>query len=191
MATWLAEVAFPNGRTLYAAYSTVVESLLDDLYPECYRVGDVLPDGSRCYRAQPAGEPLPAGSGAASSIDDLTLVAIRCGPDDERWSALYCPNRRRVVGPLSWHHARDLQQSFELALDTEEVRHLVAPGEVSACCGHRADGPRLPFHIRHWFEMDEDAADEPARVDLYADWEAGTVCRSCLAGQLPSLVDAQ
>lgn len=194
MATWLATVEFPDGNTRYAAYSTVVESLLDALYPDRHLVGEILGDGSPCYRAEPAGEPLAAfPERPRSPVDELVLVSVRCGPDEDVWSALYCPSRRLVLGPLSSHHRRHLQETFDVVLDEAGVRHLAPPGSGgNACCGRPAVGPRVPFHIAtDPFGLladgqlaDEPPADDPSELDLYADWDTGTVCRTCLLGQL-------
>jgi hypothetical protein len=196
MGRWLATVRFGDGTVRYADYSTNTESLLSGLYEAVCRVGEVHPDnGLLCYRAAPAGEPLPADPHAAPAPpDELVPVTVEVEPDGYSWHALYCPRRGLVLGPMSYGHARQLQEEYELAPDGAGLRHLrpADPGDradapPTAVCGLPASGPALPFHCQPWcFELpDVDDAPEPPRIDLFASWTDGTVCRACLVSQVP------
>jgi hypothetical protein len=172
MATWRATIRFPDGTAQYARYSTVVEAVLPDLYP-----------GSASER-EVAGEPVaPDLSKPLSPVDRLTPVTIVVEPDNRTWHAVYDPARRQLLGPYSAFHAAELQARFSLAADDSGVRHLTRERAISRC-GRPLPGPLLPFH-RPW-SLESVESDVPD-IDLFAGWSDGSVCRECLALQLPAV----
>jgi len=173
MGEWLATVRFGNGDVRYARYSTVVESVLSDLYPAANRDGP---------RALPAGEPDPGRPGdPPAPVDALLPVVITVEPDGATWHAVYDPARDVVAGPYSSMHCSRLQDEYYLRPEPSSgVRHLTT-GTAAGLCGRAAGGDELPFHRPHWLV---DAGPEPPEIDLFADWAAGTVCRDCLLATL-------
>lgn len=189
---WLATVRFPDDTRRYATYSTVVESLLSGLYPRMCPVGGTLPDGSECCRAQVIGDPDPVFPDAGPVlIDELVPVVISVEPDDVTWHALFCPRREVLLGPPHYHHAHHLQERSQLVLDGDKVRHLrpvdavPLPGQRPlAACGRPVSGEPLPFNTP-WRSDGWMGYEDGPRLDLYADWNRGDVCRECLVSQLP------
>jgi hypothetical protein len=189
---WLATVRFPDGTSKYATHSTVTESLLCGLYSRMCPLGGTLPDGSECYRAQVTGDPDPVFPDVAPILaDELVPVVISVEPDAVTWHALFCPRRQLLLGPPHYHHAIDLQERFELVPDSDAVRHLrpvdavALPGQPpSAACGRPVPGPPLPFNTP-WRSDGGIGYEDGPRVDLFADWNRGDVCRDCLLSQLP------
>lgn len=172
MGEWLATVRFPDGSQRYARYSTVVECVLADLYPEVDRSQG---------RARPVGEPSPGRPTAPPSpIDELVRVLITVDPEEDCWHALFDPGRDLLLGPHSGY--RDLQADFSLVSDESGVRHLCAEAP-RALCGRTAAGPESPFHrpLNPFGLLPE--SDVPD-MDPYAEWVTGTICRDCLVAAL-------
>ncbi len=192
MGKWLATVRFPDGTRKYATYSTVTESLLSGLYSEMCPEGSTLPDGSECYRSEAAGEPDPEFPGAETApVDELMPVLISVEPDDDTWHGLFCPRRRVVLGPLHSYHATLLQERFLLVPDGGEVRHLLRADAdpplgqpPTAACGRPVPGEPVTFNLP-WRSDGRIGYEDGPRMDLYAGWSRGDVCRECLVSQLP------
>lgn len=186
MGRWLATVRFPDGTERYAEYSTVVESLVGPLRPEVCRIGGTLPSGNQCYRDEAVGEPLPDDRDAPlSPAGELVLVTVTTQPDDDVWHALYCPSRAFVVGPNSDFYRYALQEDYDLIRDDDGVRHLCRWASTPAVCGAEPAGEPLGFHFpspgMHWNEeTDGPYPTSPPAADLYAEWGAGDLCRTCL-----------
>jgi hypothetical protein len=174
MASHLASVHFPDGKVLFATYSTVVERLLSGLYLQMDRAGQ-----SKLVSVQ-AGVP-------RSHPDMLILVTIVEGPDHRTWPALYCPSRLEVIGPSSPRNVDKIQTTYELVPDSDSLLHLVEQITFSdnkkSVCGVELLGDAVPFfqpddgHFPLWLR------DEVMRLperDLYGEWNNGTICRHCL-----------
>jgi hypothetical protein len=145
MGTWLATVRFPDGAVRYTRYSTVVESVDESLHPAVCRVGETLPSGAVCDRAEAVGESLPSARTAPlSPVGELVLVTIEWEPDADVWHAVYCPNRGQVVGPHSSHYRYRLQEEFDLIRDEAGVRHLCRWAGEDTECGRRVTGGTGP-----------------------------------------------
>jgi hypothetical protein len=108
-----------------------------------------------------------------SPPDELVVVAIH--ELDLRWYAVYCPRRRRVIGPMSPSHRTNLQQWYRLVDGDDGLEHLrydFLPGSTVTSCGRPAD------------DSGHEIVD-----DLFAGWALGRVCRDCLLVHLPEVVD--
>ena len=188
MAEHLATVFFPDGRRAYARYSTVVEAVLEDLYPGYCAAGDTLPSAEHCWRATVVGEPEPSRPAAAlSPAEELVPVLVSREGGAGPWHAVYCPRRRTLAGPRSGMARFRLQEEFELFPDEHGVRHLRPAGTTGAAvCGAPVAGHPLPFHHPPHYSGLPDPGPAPAPVDLFADWATGTACRRCLLATLPA-----
>ena len=180
MGTWLARVHFPNGDVRYARYSTVVEVLVSDLYDHFRDKGQTDDLGNVCYRAEVTGEPLPVDpSQPLSEPDEIVLVRIEVEPDRMTWPALYCPQRKQIIGPLSKFTADKLQRTFELVRQNDHFHLVHAEATRRTLCRQPVSGEAIPFLRYDYSGKSEDPSD-PAPRDLYAEWSDGVVCRQCL-----------
>ncbi|MFI7601305.1 hypothetical protein [Actinoplanes sp. NPDC049681] len=101
-----------------------------------------------------------------------------------------------VLGPLSPHHSRVLQQNYELITGAQGVRHLcrfavregyTGPVEPNSLCGVVLRERPLPYHKpQEWLTeiQPEEAREEVPHIDLYAEWDRADLCRSCLISAL-------
>jgi hypothetical protein len=164
MATWLAHVTFPDATIRYSAYSTIVNAI----------DGNVLV-ASWDERREPD-ESFP--DRAWSAPEAMVLVVIALDRDNISWSALYCPNRCVILGPLSPNTMAGGSDKFVLLRDSDELSHLVSSYDiyvgvameaflrgnyVNAVCGAQVRGDANPID-----------------TDLYTDWNGSHVCRDCL-----------
>lgn len=170
MGTWLATVRFP-GIVRYAEYSTVVGRVC----------GPLRPSVRESYgRDQPDGDPLPEfPDRPLAPIDDLVLVTVEHEPDDQRWHALYCPNRAMLLGPFDDVYRHRLQDEFDLIRDHAGVRHLCRGAGPRGECGRDVDGEPLGLWFPSWPGMPE-SPDPPPAPDLFAQWADPDLCRRCL-----------
>ncbi|WP_436525477.1 hypothetical protein [Actinoplanes sp. HUAS TT8] len=170
MGTWMATIRFPDGVERYARYSTVVEALVSDLYPASH---------VHNYREEPAGEPLPTfRDRPRAPVDQLIPVVISHAPDDDRWHAVYCPQRCMIVGPVSPYRSWRIQEANDLVPgDGDGLRHLSQLRERGLCGAPVVDAP---LTYRRYLSWGEDGDDQPPFTDIYADWAGGEMCRDCL-----------
>jgi hypothetical protein len=182
MGTWLARVHFPDGKVLYASFSTVVMALTSRLHAQFTPEGGTDDRGQPCHRACIAGEALPHMPDAPlSGPETLVPVRIEAEPDRIGWTALYCPARQQIIGPHGSGNIHELQWNCELVLQGGR-HHLVPafrPDDVDhTFCGEAVTGASVPFH--NFRRMPGDDTPEPESRDLHAEWSAGQVCRACL-----------
>ncbi|MDR6324669.1 hypothetical protein [Actinoplanes couchii] len=164
MGTWLATIRLP-GAVRYADYSTVVEAVCTPLYPSMEFAYD---------RNRACGERLPDfPERPLAPIDELILVTIEREPYGEPWHALYCPNRQRIVGPLSDHYRYRLQEEYDLING-----HLCRYAGPATVCGRVTDGEPLGLLFPTW-PGGPDTSDAPPAPDLFARWNDPDLCRRC------------
>jgi hypothetical protein len=189
MGRWLARINFPGGLERYSSYSTVTETLVGGLYATTKNEhGREQPDlGS---------EIVPRCKASPSHPNSLVPVIVRVEPDDQTWSALYCPAQGRLIGPLNSHNIFHLQECFALRTGSDRRLHLQPvydwPGTpdriialaqasvVTALCGAEFAGEAVPYHTPWRYPGAPDMPEPPQR-DLYAEWSGDLVCRHCLA----------
>src|SRR5262245_28596062 len=135
--------ALRNGDIRYARHSTVVESVLSELYPAANRDGPRADPAALPSRGRPESPP--------GTLDVLLAGRVEVEPEQREWHAVFAPWRDLLVGPRSSHHRVRLQDEFYLRLDTSGVRHL-SNGSPIGLCGRAAGGDELPFHRPHWLE---------------------------------------
>lgn len=170
MGTWMATVRFPDGTERYARYSTVVDALVSDLYTMFH---------VEHHRESPNGEPLPTFRDRSHArLDELIPVVISHAPDDWRWHAVYCPRRCMILGPTASAHAWLTQNRNDLVHGTGDgLRHLSQLRGQGLCGAPVVDTP-LPY--RHYIWWGDDAPEQPAATDIYAEWTSADMCRECL-----------
>jgi hypothetical protein len=177
------KVLFEDGRVLFALYTTFYE----ELSPRLYRAFTPETQADRATVAGEAGPLFP--DAQVAPVDLLLMVRVHRWDGEDGWSALYCPNRQMVIGPLGTHHVRHLQDKFRMLggedgmLHLREIVHLayeeVAPEH--ALCGRPAHGEEAPFHTPYSWYGPEPAPQPIPTPDLYAEWNGKRVCRRCLA----------
>lgn len=194
MATHLARVYFPDGKILYANYSTVVEQILSRLYSQWVKTGELSASGMIADRNQVDGEPEPYRADAPRSHPDALIpVTIAEEPDNRVWAALYCPSRLELIGPFSPHNTDHIQTTYELVSDDRGLLHLTDSHEFSstiqAVCRAAFLGKVVPFHQEYCWPGRQDRPERLPERDLYAEWNTGEVCRECLGH--PHVLDVE
>jgi hypothetical protein len=92
-----------------------------------------------------------------------------------------------LVGPRSGMARFRLREEFELFPGADGTRHLrPAYAGGDAVCGAPVLGDPLPFHHPPHYPGMPDPGPEPAALDPFAGWAAGTACRRCLVLTLPA-----
>lgn len=179
MGEFLARIRFPEGREIYARYSSSSATITEGLY-ESYAPAGERDEGGfiRDRDFIPAGyAPLPHRPELPLSAPE-DLIAVRVTQEGCGWTALFCPLRNELIGPLRPFFAEDLQQNFDL-LRRKDRLHLKPDKAAETLCGEAAAGEAAPFR---YFEglgvVDPDPP--PPRRDLFEEWNGGEVCRRCL-----------
>ena len=183
MATWLANVRFPDGPVQYATYCAVLCRVLDDLYDHFTTISEADPDGVVVRKAGVAGLAEPRyPHRQLSDVNHLLPVRIDVDPDGENWGALFCPSQNQLIGPLNGMVIGDMQRQLALVSQKGKL-HLRLPESDLTMCGHQVTGKEVPFRDTRPFSL-ADAASVPGRRDLFAEWQDGHICRHCLVNAL-------
>ncbi|WP_374422943.1 hypothetical protein [Paracoccus sp. (in: a-proteobacteria)] len=187
MATWMANVRFPDGHVQYATYCAVLCSVLDDLYDHFTTVGEADPDGVIIRKAAVAGLAEPRYPDRhLSDVNRLLPVRIDFDPDGENWAALFCPSQNQLIGPMNGMVIGDMQRRMALISQRGKL-HLQLPENRLTLCGQMVTGKEVPY--RDAGLLADPDEEPPARRDLYSEWHEGKVCRYCLLNALISYAD--
>jgi hypothetical protein len=166
MGTWLARALFPDGSVRHTKYSTVFNAIDGDyLFASLDKISDGQPEA--CFPDR-----------RVSAAEQLVLLKIALDRDNIAWSALYCPNRRMILGPLSPHAMGSGSDQFLLMKDNSAVMHLVSSFHIYADDAEDAFGRGDAVASVCGAEVRGDA--NTIDRDLYAAWDDSAVCRRCL-----------
>jgi hypothetical protein len=94
-----------------------------------------------------------------------------------------------MVGPRDSHHRYVLQEEFDLIRDDDGVRHLCEAGRSPSVCGREVTGEPLGLYfpapgMGGWTGPPPAPGvggriDPPPAPDLFAEWNAPDLCRTC------------
>jgi hypothetical protein len=166
MGIWRAQVSFPDGTVRHTKYSTVVNAIDGNhLFKSPHSMSNGQPEA--CFP-----------EGKVSAAEQLVLLRIALDRDNVAWSALYCPNRRTILGPLSPNSMGGGSDKFMLMQDRSAIFHLVSSFDIYAGDAMDAFGRGDAVTAMCGTEVLGEA--NTIDSDLYAAWNDSKVCRRCL-----------
>ena len=182
MGDWLARIHFPDGRVIYANYSTITGSVLETLYSSYIPQGEQDENGyypfDRGRNRVDRDSKLPEHSDLPISDPD-DLIPVRVDVEASRsWTALFCPRRNQLLGPISPGMGDLIQREFLLILQNGK-QHLAFDKAAQTLCGEPVSGEELPFHYLEGNGIRKPDPLPPKR-DLFQEWNGGQICRACL-----------